>query len=148
MHPDTAIRPGPATRLRTSDTEREEVAEILRAAMTEGRLGLDEGEQRLTSAYGATYRDELTTLTVDLPHGGRQALSRMPHRRAATRRSLQRHASFILIAAGLLTALWVLSGAQFFWPAIPLFFLVMGLIRHARWGRYQFRYSHEMHARP
>ena len=127
-------------RLRTSDTEREEVAEVLRAAMTEGRLSLDEGEERLTTAYAATYRDELARLTHDLPFGGRQALARMPHRRAATRRSLQRHASFIMIIAGLMTALWVLSGAHFFWPVIPLFFLFTGLMRHARQGRYEFRY--------
>jgi hypothetical protein len=138
---------GPA-RLRTSDTEREEIAEILRAAMAEGRLSLDEGGERLATAYAATFRDELDVLTRDLPHGGRPALARMPHRRAATRRSLQRHASFVLIAAGLLITLWVLSGAHFFWPALPLFFLVTGWFRHVRWGRYQFHHGMRTHARP
>jgi hypothetical protein len=71
----------------------------------------------------------------------------MPHRRAATRRSLQRHASFIMIVVGLLTALWVLSGAHFFWPLFPMFFLMMGLIRHARQGRYEFGHTHRMHLR-
>ncbi|WP_436521610.1 DUF1707 domain-containing protein [Actinoplanes sp. HUAS TT8] len=146
MHPENPTWSGPA-RLRTSDTEREEIAEVLRAAMAEGRLSLDEGEERLTTAYGAKYRDELDRLTHDLPFAGRQALARMPHRRAATRRSLQRHASFIMIVAGVLIGLWVLSGAHFFWPLIPIFFLVTGLIRHARWGRYEFRYSHRMHLR-
>ncbi|GIF12112.1 DUF1707 domain-containing protein [Actinoplanes teichomyceticus] len=147
MHLEDDTWSGPA-RLRTSDTEREEVAEIVRAAMAEGRLDLDEGEQRLATAYRATYRDELAALTRDLPHGGRQALARLPHRRAATRRSLQRHASFLLVAAGVLIGLWLLSGAAFFWPAFPLFFLVMGLVRHARHGRYDFRDAHRMHLRP
>ncbi|MEU4423408.1 DUF1707 domain-containing protein [Actinoplanes sp. NPDC024001] len=129
------------TRLRTSDAEREQVAEILRAAMSEGRLDLTEGEERLTTAYAATFRDELHPLTADLPDGGRQALARTPRARAATRRSLQRHASFILVIAGLLTGLWMLSGAQFFWPVIPLAFLVIGLIRHARHGHYRIEYT-------
>ncbi|GIF07308.1 DUF1707 SHOCT-like domain-containing protein [Actinoplanes siamensis] len=145
MHPEQAT--GPA-RLRTSDTEREETAEILRAAMTEGRLGLDEGEERMAGAYAAKYRDELDVLTRDLPSGGRQTLARLPHRRAATRRSLRRHAGFIMIVAGVLTALWLLSGARFFWPVFPLSFLVMGLIRHARRGRYEFRHSIGTYARP
>lgn len=132
----------PGTRLRTSDTEREHVAEILRAAMTEGRIDLAEGEERLAAAYAARYRDELAPLTADLPDGGRAALARTPQARAATRRSLQRHASFILIMGGVLTGLWLLTGAHFFWPAIPLAFLVLGLMRHARHGRYQFRYSY------
>ncbi|MBB2941397.1 DNA-binding transcriptional MocR family regulator [Actinoplanes lutulentus] len=132
----------PETRLRTSDTEREQVAEILRASMAEGRIDLNEGEERLAKAYAAIYRDELAPLTSDLPDGGRAALARTPQARAATRRSLQRHASFILIIGGVLTGLWLLSGAQFFWPVIPIAFLVMGLVRHARYGRYQFRYSY------
>jgi hypothetical protein len=128
--------------LRTSDTEREQVAEILRAAMTEGRLTLEEGEERLTSVYAAKYRDELGPLTADLPGNGRQALANTPQARAATRRGLRRHASFVVAAALLLTGLWALSGAHFFWPAIPLIFLVIGLSRHARYGRYHHSYNY------
>jgi hypothetical protein len=126
---------GPA-RMRTSDQEREQIAEILRAAMTEGRLNLEEGEERLASAYAAKYRDELGPLTADLPDGGRRALADTPQARLATRRHLRRHTSFVVLTALFLTGLWVLSGAHFFWPAFPLVFLVMGLVRHARWRRY------------
>ena len=35
-----------------------------------------------------------------------------------------------------LTGLWALSGAHFFWPAIPLFFLVLSVFKHARWRRW------------
>lgn len=126
--------PNPATRLRTSDSEREQVAEILRAAMTEGRLTLEEGEERLGQVYAARYRDELAPLTADLPDGGRRALAETPKARAATRRDVRRHAGFVVFVAALLTGLWALSGAPFFWPAIPLAFLVIGLMRHARHG--------------
>ncbi|GLY07429.1 MULTISPECIES: DUF1707 domain-containing protein [Actinoplanes] len=148
MHPEAPVAPAATGgRIRTSDAEREQVAEILRAAMSEGRLDLSEGEERLATAYAARYRDELRSLTTDLPEGGRRALDMTPQGRAATRRDLIRHASFILVAAGVLTGLWLLSGATFFWPAIPLMFLVIGLFRHARHGRYRFRYSYAHHVR-
>jgi hypothetical protein len=130
------------TRMRTSDQEREQIAEILRAAMTEGRLTLEEGEERLASAYAAKYRDELGPLTADLPDGGRRALAATPQARLATRRHLRRHTSFVVLAALFLSGLWMLSGAHFFWPAIPLVFLVMGLVRHAHWSRYG--YAHRV----
>lgn len=53
--------------LRISDADRHRVAEVLREAAGEGRLDLDELEERLEGAYGAkTYRD-LIPLTADLP---------------------------------------------------------------------------------
>lgn len=135
-------------RVRTSDKEREEVAEILRAAMTEGRLTLEEGEERLAAVYATKYRDELGPLTADLPNGGRQALADTPQARLTTRRHLRRHARFVILAAVLLTGLWALSGAHFFWPAIPLIFLVMGLVRHARWSHYEPRFSYAHRVAP
>jgi hypothetical protein len=138
VNADDATWSGPH-RLRTSDTEREQVATILRAAMAEGRLTLEEGEERLTAAYAAKFRDELGPLTADLPGGGRQALAETPEARAATRRGVRRHAGLVFLIAFAFTALWMLSGAHFFWPAIPLAFLVVSLIRHARYGRYAHR---------
>ncbi|MEV4703462.1 DUF1707 domain-containing protein [Actinoplanes sp. NPDC049316] len=145
MYPNDAVRSGSA-RLRTSDSEREQVAEILRAAMAEGRLTLEEGEERLGQVYAAKYRDELYPLTADLPDGGRDALARTPQAQAATRRGVRRHAGFVAAVALLLTGLWALSGAPFFWPAIPLAFLVIGLIRHARYGdvRHEHYYRHRV----
>ncbi|MEU8821139.1 DUF1707 domain-containing protein [Actinoplanes sp. NPDC048796] len=137
MQPNDTTR-----RMRTSDQEREQVAEILRAAMAEGRLDLTEGEQRLAACYAATYRDELTPLTADLPGNGLWALAESPAVKKATRRGLRRHVNIVVSVAMILTGLWIISGAQFFWPAIPLAFLVMGLIRHARWGRYA--YAHRI----
>jgi Domain of unknown function (DUF1707) len=138
------------TRMRTSDKEREQIAEILRAAMTEGRLTLEEGEERLAAVYAAKYRDELLPLTTDLPGASRQVMAQAqaPAARLATRRSLRRHTSFVIMAAAILTGLWALSGAHFFWPAIPLVFLVMGLVRHARWSHYEPRYSYAHRVAP
>ncbi|MFI5933634.1 DUF1707 domain-containing protein [Actinoplanes sp. NPDC051494] len=140
------MQPNP-TRLRTSDAEREQVATILRSAMAEGRLTLEEGEQRMATVYASRFRDELGPLTADLPNGGRQALRETPQARTATRRALGRHAGFVMLAAGVLTGLWVVSGATFFWPAIPLVFLVMGLFRHVRHGESR-TWRHHSHVAP
>jgi hypothetical protein len=143
VNTDEATWSGP-NRLRTSDSEREQIAKILRAAMTEGRLTLEEGEERLGAVYAAKFRDELVPLTADLPENGRRALAEMPEAVAATRRDVRRHASFVAFAAIALTALWLLSGAQFFWPIFPLFFLFIGLKRHVHQGR-RAHYAHDPH---
>ena len=128
-----------AHRVRASDAEREQLAQVLRAAMTEGRLSLEEGEERLAKAYAATYRDELGPLTADLPGGGWHALADALEAVAEDRRHVRRHASVLAIVAGVLIGLWVLSGAHFFWPAIPLLFLFFAWRRNAwyrRWTRH------------
>ncbi|HEX4063501.1 MAG TPA: DUF1707 domain-containing protein [Streptosporangiaceae bacterium] len=55
--------------MRASDSDREKVVELLGAAYTEGRLGLDEFDDRTTAAYAAKTWDELRQLTSDLPAG-------------------------------------------------------------------------------
>lgn len=128
--------------VRTSDSEREEVATILRAAVTEGRLTLDEGDGRLARAYAARYREDLRPLTADLPGGGRDALSRTPEAVAATRRGLRLHGAGAVLLAGVLVGLWVLSGAHVFWPLFPLLFITLRLAHHARAVRYGRRWGY------
>jgi hypothetical protein len=53
--------------VRASDAEREQTVALLRDATAEGRLTLDEFSQRIEAAYAAKTRDELETLTTDLP---------------------------------------------------------------------------------
>lgn len=56
--------------MRASDSERERVAERLREAVAEGRLDMEEFEQRLEAAYGARTHGELAPLVRDLPTAG------------------------------------------------------------------------------
>lgn len=53
--------------MRISDAERHHVTEILREAAGEGRLDLDELDQRLEAAYAARTYADLIPITVDLP---------------------------------------------------------------------------------
>jgi hypothetical protein len=53
--------------LRASDADRERVAEVLRAAAGDGRLTLDELDERLDAVYAAKTYAELEPITHDLP---------------------------------------------------------------------------------
>ncbi|MCL7427535.1 DUF1707 domain-containing protein [Streptomyces sp. YS415] len=53
--------------LRASDADRERVAEILRDALAEGRLDMEEFEERLDATYKARTYGELAPITRDLP---------------------------------------------------------------------------------
>jgi hypothetical protein len=68
----TSIPPDSDKGLRASDRDREHVAEILREAAGEGRLGLDELDDRLNAVYSAKTYAELEPVIKDLPHAGRQ----------------------------------------------------------------------------
>ncbi|MER7836791.1 DUF1707 domain-containing protein [Streptomyces sp. NPDC096040] len=56
-----------APELRASDADRERVAEVLRDALAEGRLDMEEFEERLEATYKARTYGELTPITRDLP---------------------------------------------------------------------------------
>ncbi|MGI5455203.1 DUF1707 SHOCT-like domain-containing protein [Streptomyces sp. CA-249302] len=56
--------------LRASDADRERVAEVLRDALAEGRLDMEEFEERLEATYKARTYGELTPITRDLPGAG------------------------------------------------------------------------------
>lgn len=53
--------------IRASDMDRESVVTILRDAHAEGRLTLDEFQERVSAAYAARTWGELADLTADLP---------------------------------------------------------------------------------
>src|SRR5690349_19627599 len=59
---------------RASDADRESVVTDLRTHAAEGRLTVEELEERIDGAYAAKTRRDLVTLTTDLPR------TRRPHR--------------------------------------------------------------------
>jgi Domain of unknown function (DUF1707)/Cell wall-active antibiotics response 4TMS YvqF len=65
--------PGPSAaelELRASDTDRERVADVLREAAGQGRIDMDELEERLEAVYAAKTYGELLPITRDLPADG------------------------------------------------------------------------------
>jgi Domain of unknown function (DUF1707)/Cell wall-active antibiotics response 4TMS YvqF len=63
---------GPADHslMRVSDSDREQAAEVLREAAGQGRISLDELDERLESAYAAKTYADLAVLIHDLPQSG------------------------------------------------------------------------------
>ncbi len=63
------MAPNDMNRMRISDTERDQVAEILREAAGEGRLDLDELDERLSAVYAAKTYADIQPIVADLPAG-------------------------------------------------------------------------------
>ncbi|MGY1712659.1 DUF1707 domain-containing protein [Geodermatophilus sp. SYSU D00758] len=53
--------------VRASDAEREETVRQLQRGLTQGRLTVDEFDERVQAAYAARTRGDLARLTADLP---------------------------------------------------------------------------------
>ncbi|WP_409466839.1 DUF1707 domain-containing protein [Amycolatopsis sp. GA6-003] len=123
-------------RLRASDGDRERVAETIQSAGSDGRLTLEEVEERLRTVYAARYTDELGELTADLPRPApvRPRGGGWPLTRAALREhpALRVHLGIAAVLTTLLIVRWAIGGALFFWPAMPLFWLFISLVLHAR----------------
>ena len=98
--------------LRAADADRERIAERLRGAAAEGRLGAEELEERLERAFGARTYAELDAVVTDLP-----AAERPPA--APARRPHPERQAFVLTSV-LLVAIWALTGAGYFWPVWPI----------------------------
>jgi hypothetical protein len=60
--------------MRASDQDRERAAEVLRDAAGEGRLDMDELDERLEAVYAAKTYAELEPITRDLPQSGERRI--------------------------------------------------------------------------
>ena len=113
--------------LRASDEDREQFVERLHKAHTEGRIGDDELEQRVSAALKARTYSELEATVADLPSSERRSPA---HRRSATGWALttmRANPVLLLIAIPLVavTAAMVLAATLVF-AAICIMFLVIG----------------------
>jgi hypothetical protein len=125
---------GPDPNLRAADADRERVAERLRKSHTEGRLDIDELQERLERCFGSKTLGELRELVSDLP---RQDLEE-DRRRSSGRVPLWRWrmVPLVPILFGLIV-ISALAGHHVFWLWIPLLFLFWRLSwwpRRRRWA--------------
>jgi len=72
------MQPRDPARLRVSDDDRHRVAEVLRKAAGEGRLDLEELDERLEATYAAKTYGDLVPLTADLPVRGAESMPVAP----------------------------------------------------------------------
>ncbi|KAA2265722.1 DUF1707 domain-containing protein [Solihabitans fulvus] len=112
------------TQIRASDSDRERIVTRLRAAVGEGFLTLDEADERITAAYAARYRGDLTPLTADLP--APVPPPRDPRPFAPPRLLVP----LAVLAAVFVTLSLVSPVHHFFWPIIPLTFLALRVFGH------------------
>jgi hypothetical protein len=112
--------------LRAADSDREAIAERLRRSQAEGRLDVQEFQDRLDQCYKAKTIGELEQLMADLPP------ERRPEERVRPRRVPLVPLVPILIAVLLISAAAGHHGHFGFWILIPLFFLA----KFWRWRRW------------
>jgi Domain of unknown function (DUF1707) len=115
-------------RMRAGDKDRQRVVEQLGKHLGEGRLTVQEFDDRVVRAHASVYLDELPALTVDLPHDPE------PHRRPT--RSQMRVPSVVFLLLIAMVLAWSLVAAVVY-GAPPLFglFLLFLFLRHRRWSR-------------
>lgn len=65
-------------RMRASNSDRERVSEVLRAAVTDGRIDMEEFEERLDRAQEARTLGDLPEITADLVPAGEQPIQVNP----------------------------------------------------------------------
>jgi hypothetical protein len=88
--------------LRAADTDRQQIADQLKAALDEGRLSLHEYDDRVAGAYNARTYAELLVLVQDLPRPGLSAAEVHARRAADARRESRR----IPVALLVLWTIW------------------------------------------
>ena len=113
--------------LRDADRDRDEVTAFLQEQYAQGRLTMEEFDERSTAAARAKTMGELRALTADLPAPAEPA-------RPAWSRGRMRW----IAVAGVVATAAILVGAAFaghFLPAFPTWLIVLIIVRHAHGGR-------------
>jgi hypothetical protein len=114
--------------MRAGDKDRQRVVEQLGKHFGEGRLTVEEFDQRVVRAHASVYLDELPALTIDLPRDPE------PHRRPTRSATRVRSGVLVLLIAMLLA--WSMVAAVIY--GAPPFFALLLLflfLRHRRWSR-------------
>jgi Domain of unknown function (DUF1707) len=110
---------------RASDSERESVADRLRTAAAEGRLDPDELDERVGQVYAARTHGELARLTADLPV---PAPAPAPPESPWKSEELRRRFAGFLVPNVICNAIWLATGAGYWWPVWVLLGTGIGLL--------------------
>ncbi len=138
MYEHSMFRTGPRRdpNLRAGDADREAIAERLRRSHADGRLDMQEFQDRIDRCYQATTIGELEQLVADLP------VEQQPERRIHAFRLAVVPLVPILIGLLLVSAVVGHHGFGGLWIVLPLFFLVK-FWRRRRWSGAVTRGGHD-----
>ncbi|QBI55238.1 DUF1707 SHOCT-like domain-containing protein [Streptomonospora litoralis] len=124
----------PPERMRAADSDRDACAERLAAALRDGRLDLDEYQERLSTAIQAKTMGELWPLTRDLPEPPAvpetaEPADRRGQARAEWRERLEPWRGLAAISV-ILVGIWGVTSIihaepLLFWPMIPIGFMFL-----------------------
>ena len=115
-------------RMRAGDKDRQRVVEQLGTHFGEGRLTVEEFDERIVRAHASVYLDELPALTADLP-GDPQ-----PHYRRPTRSPVRVPAVLFVVLIAMLLAWSMVAAVVYGAPPLFAFFLLFMFLRHRRWS--------------
>jgi hypothetical protein len=115
-------------RMRAGDKDRQRVVEQLGRHFGEGRLTVEEFDERVVRAHAAVYLDEFPSLTADLP-GDPQPQSR------PTRSARGVPAGVLVVLIAMLLAWSMVAAVIHGAPPLFAFFLLFLFLRHRRWSR-------------
>jgi hypothetical protein len=115
-------------RMRAGDKDRQRVVEQLGTHFGEGRLTVEEFDERVVRAHASVYLDELPTLTADLPRDPE------PHR--GPTRSPRRVPGVLVLLIAMLLAWSMVAAVVYSVPPLFGLFLLFLFVRHMRWSRH------------
>ena len=126
--------------MRASDADREIVRVMLGDAFADGRLTREEYDDRLNTLYGSRTLGEVSSLVTDLVPLDGPATAPAPLPRADMdlrtrgarkwRKDVEESFVAFLIPSIICTVIWIaITGRGFFWPAIPMLFLGLNLVK-------------------
>ena len=115
-------------RMRAGDKDRQRVVEQLGKHFGEGRLTVEEFDERVVHAHAAVYLDELPALTADLPHEPE------PQRRQ-TRPPMRAPSGVFVLLIAMLLAWSMVAAVVYEAPPFLALILLFLFLRHRRWSR-------------
>jgi hypothetical protein len=123
--------------MRASDADRELVRSVLVDAYGDGRLTREEYDERLNDLYGSRTLGELPALVADLIASGSPPAVPAPLHPADLRtrgarkwrRDVEESFAAFLFPSAICVVIWVVVGGGFFWPAFPILFLGLNLLK-------------------
>jgi hypothetical protein len=116
-------------RMRAGDKDRQRVVEQLGKHFGEGRLTVEEFDDRIVRAHGSVYLDELPALTADLPRDPEP-----PHRPT---RSSRRVPGLLVLLVVMLLAWSMVAAVVYGVPPLFGLFILFVFLRHMRVTRHR-----------